>query len=179
MSEKVSEAPTQVITPMVPSVSLAGSIRRTVLDWRDYWLVETELTLNRDAKLLIADLESVFATRPFAEVIMRMGEQSRARIDQTLRLWMGELQERLIDRAQAELRFSLRSEHFSQQDLESLLSNPLVLNETPLMEMIRKASEANDPVRIKELVTSVKSDSIFLEISTYFRGLTANVLMRP
>lgn len=174
----MSDTALQVTTPTVTPTLLAGSIRRTVLDWRDHWLAETELTLNREVQALFVDLEDLFARSSLSEVIMGIGETSRKRIDEALKLWVGEVQERLLDRAHAELRFSLRSEHLSQEALASLMQNRLVLTETPLLEKLRKASETKDWARIRELVVGPKSDSILLEITASIRGLAASVMKR-
>lgn len=174
----MSDTALQVTTPTDTPILLAGSVRRTVLDWRDHWLAETELALSRDVQGLLVDLENLFAQSPISEVIMGIGEKSRKRIDQALLLWMDEVQERLLDRALAELRFSLRSEHLPQADLANLMQNRLVLSDTLLLEKLRKAAGAKDWQRIRELVVGSKPDSILLEITASLRGFATNVLKR-
>ena len=90
----------ELTTPAVTPAILAGSVRRTVLDWRDHWLTETELALNSEVHILLADLQNLFAKTSYSEAIMGIGNESRKRIDQALTLWMGEVQERLLGTCQ-------------------------------------------------------------------------------
>lgn len=55
----MSDTDVDVAQPELGPVPLAGSIRRTVLDWRDCWLVEAEILLHHEVHALLGDMQNV------------------------------------------------------------------------------------------------------------------------
>ncbi|MWP36108.1 hypothetical protein GQY15_00650 [Rhodobacter sphaeroides] len=159
-------------------VPVPGSIRRTVLDWRDCWLSEAELMLHQEAHALIVDLEDVvFKKVKLPESLLGIRETTRNLIEQTLALWINEVQERLVDRAHAELRFALRNERLPEVAIADLAANRLVLSATPVLDQLKAAAEARNLSDLRNLVVR-PSGSILSTVQAHVRALADDVVKR-
>ena len=99
----------------------ASSLRRTVLDWRDHWLAESEIQLTRDARSLAVDLEAIHGNRSYYDWVAGPSRRTKRKIEGLIDIWKSELDGRLLEVAKTELRFAFRNEQGS--DLNMAIGN--------------------------------------------------------
>ena len=158
----------------------ASSLRRTVLDWRDHWLTETEYLLTREARSLAVDLEAIHNDWSYFDMELTAPWQKgpdKNRIEDLFNIWAEELEAKLLV-AKSELRFALRDEKVPELDvvIGELTNGRLSLQSIPATETLRLGVCESDWKQSLEKIIIENDDSFLEEIRRQVRKIADNLL---
>lgn len=92
------------------------SLRRSVIDWRDWWQVEVHQALMHEWKALAFDLLEIHGFSLFSSLRGRSDHPERCA--ETFRVWVMDVMTRLPLGARDDLRYILIREHAPQERIE-------------------------------------------------------------
>lgn len=121
---------------MTDSVAL-DSLRRSLQDWHDYWLVEAAFTLSRESRLLMLDLMQIPLSWNPVKRVSGDPERNKA-IDEVIQHWLTAIQQRLVARACHELNHVLRGE--SAGRLLAVTQTIPQIHADPVADTLRQAA---------------------------------------
>lgn len=160
----------------LPHPALLG-LRRALLDWRDYWIEETHVALDREAKALWVDLDDIDAALSPLDRLFH--NNSVELCERRLTRWIETTQGRLPDAALADLAALIRqSSPEARADRGDMSDRRLALDTLPAVARLRGAAKASGAKR-RAIVTGAltgEGDTLAAGIEDWLRRTAAAAL---
>lgn len=165
----------ETVTEALPPIGLG----RALLDWRDYWIEETHVALDREAKALWVDLSDIDAALSPLDRLFR--NNSVELCGRHLTRWIDTLQTRLPDAALgdlAALTAQASPEARARADRGDMSERRLALETLPAVARLRgaaRASGANQRAIVTGALTG-EGDTLAAGVEDWLRRTAASLL---